>query len=77
MRIVPGFVSANLHVSLDRRRVVSYAQWRSREAMAAMHNDADAQIHMREAAAIAESFDPVLYDLRHVTTNSTNEASGD
>lgn len=49
MRTVPGFVSANVHVSRDRRRVVNYAQWRSREEMAAMHNDADAQIHTREA----------------------------
>jgi len=32
----PGFISANLHVSRDRRKVVNYAQWRSKEDYAAM-----------------------------------------
>ena len=27
----PGFISANLHVSRDRRRVLNYAQWRFKE----------------------------------------------
>jgi quinol monooxygenase YgiN len=27
MQRQPGFISANLHVNLDRRRVVNYAQW--------------------------------------------------
>lgn len=61
-----GFVSANLHVSEDRRRVVNYAQWRSREDYAAMFADPTAQEHMRQAAALAVSFDPVFYELRHV-----------
>lgn len=25
----PGFVSANLHISTDRKRIVNYAQWRT------------------------------------------------
>ena len=61
----PGFVSANLHVSTDRSRVVNYAQWRTGEDMQAMLNDPEAQPHMREAAGIAQSFDPVLYTLRY------------
>ena len=35
IRHVPGFVSANFHINLDRTQVVNYAQWRSREAIAA------------------------------------------
>ena len=31
MRHQPGFISANLHISLDKTRVVNYAQWRSKE----------------------------------------------
>ena len=31
---LPGFVSANIHKSLDGTRVANYAQWRSREAFA-------------------------------------------
>ncbi len=73
MRDLPGFISANLHVSLDRRRVANYAQWRSREDFDAMQRDAGAQVHMREAATIAESFDPVLYDLRYVNASSASD----
>ena len=62
---MPGFVSANLHVSEDRRRVVNYAQWRSREDYAAMFANPTAQAHMRQAGALALSYDPVFYELRH------------
>ena len=64
IRLMPGFVSANLHVSRDRRHVANYAQWRSHEDIEAMLNSAEAQPHLREAAAIASRFDPILYDLR-------------
>lgn len=64
MRHLPGFVSANLHISRDRRRVANYAQWRSQDEFEAMLKNPEAQAHMREAAGIAASFDPILYDLR-------------
>ena len=63
---MPGFVSANLHVSADRTRVVNYAQWRSREDFDAFLKNPDAQPHMKEAADLAVSYDPVFYDLRYV-----------
>lgn len=66
MRHLPGFVSANLHVSLDRRQVANYAQWRSQADYAAALRELAAQTHMREAAALAERFEPILYTLRHV-----------
>lgn len=31
MRHIDGFVSANIHASLDGTRAVNYAQWRSEE----------------------------------------------
>jgi heme-degrading monooxygenase HmoA len=31
MRSLPGFISANIHRSLDGTKVINYAQWRSRE----------------------------------------------
>lgn len=64
MRQRPGFVSANLHVSHDRRHVANYAQWRSKADLDAMMQDPAAREHMREAAAIAESFAPIYYELR-------------
>lgn len=64
MRPLAGFVSANLHVSADRRHVTNYAQWRTQQDLEAMMADTAAQEHMKRAAAIATSFDPIYYQLR-------------
>lgn len=66
MRHVPGFVSANIHLSDDRTRVVNYAQWESPEAYRAMFDDPEAREHMGRAAALAEGFDPHLYTVESV-----------
>jgi quinol monooxygenase YgiN len=63
MRQRPGFVSANLHVSLDRKHVANYAQWRSQADVDAMMADPKAREHMTRAADIAESFTPIYYTL--------------
>lgn len=65
MRHQPGFVSANVHASVDGERVVNYAQWRSREDFEAMLADPGARAHMAEISALA-SADPRLYDVRGV-----------
>jgi quinol monooxygenase YgiN len=65
MRHQPGFISANIHTSLDGRHVVNYAQWRSRDAFEAMLRNPDARPHMARAAALA-SFDPILCEVAHV-----------
>ena len=36
MRHLPGFVSANIHASLDGTRVTNYAQWRRKDDFEAM-----------------------------------------
>jgi quinol monooxygenase YgiN len=64
MRQRPGFVSANLHISHDKRHVANYAQWRSKDDLDAMMKDPSAQVHMRQAAGIANSFTPIYYELR-------------
>lgn len=61
-----GFISANLHVSRDLRRVLNYAQWRSKEDYIAMSKKPEIQAHMKQAAALVISFDPADYDLRVV-----------
>src|SRR5215204_4506164 len=66
MRKQPGFVSANIHRSLDGRRVTNYAQWRSREAFEAMLQNQVATEHMGKAARIAEKFEPHLYEVSFV-----------
>jgi heme-degrading monooxygenase HmoA len=62
----PGFVSANIHRSLDGTRVTNYAQWRSREAFEAMLRNQETAEHMGEADRIAEGFEPHLYEVSFV-----------
>jgi heme-degrading monooxygenase HmoA len=70
MRHVPGFISANIHLSTDGTRVVNYGQWRSAEDFHAMLSDPVAREHMGRCADIAISYDPHLY-----TVESVHQAS--
>ncbi len=62
MKRMPGFVSANIHRSLDGKKVVNYAQWESMAAFEAMRKDPTAIPHMQAAAALAQ-FDPILCEV--------------
>ena len=53
----PGFISANIHASLDGTRVVNYAQWRTRDDLDNMLADPAAGEHMKAITAA----DPHLY----------------
>jgi C-6 monooxygenase len=64
LRYVPGFISANLHLSLDRTKVVNYAQWVDAEATAAARQDARIGELMRQQLQIVESFTPLPFSLR-------------
>ena len=64
VRYVPGFVSMNFHVSLDRTQIVNYAQWKSREAMAAARENPKIVALMSETARIAGGSKPTPYELR-------------
>lgn len=61
----PGYVSANIHKSLDGTTVTNYAQWRTREDFEAMLQRADARALMTEAAALASGFEPQLYEVAY------------
>jgi quinol monooxygenase YgiN len=65
MKKLPGFVSANIHKSLDGVRVTNYAQWRSREDFEAMLQNPEALTHMKPIMEIAK-FDAHLYDVVEV-----------
>lgn len=60
-----GFVSANIHASLDGQRVVNYAQWESQEAFQAMLADPVAQEHMTAITELATA-DPHLYAISSI-----------
>ncbi len=64
MNAQPGFISANLHISADKKRVANYGQWRSKADVDAMMANPEARTHMLQAASIATSFDPIYYELR-------------
>lgn len=68
IRHVPGFVSANLHVSDDRRHVANYGQWRSRADYDAFLRDPAMREHLEAAADFAASFDPIIYELRETAS---------
>ena len=57
-----GFISANIHRSLDGRHVANYAQWQTTEAFQSMLRNPEAQAHMNRAAGMA-TFQPVLYQV--------------
>lgn len=63
---IPGFISANVHASLDRTRVVNYAQWTDLEAYEEMLRRPEVRAHMLEVMSIAHTADPRLYTVRSV-----------
>ena len=75
MQYVPGFISANIHLSTDGSRVVNYAQWESAEAFQAMMQNPTAREHMDKCASLAISFDPHLYTVESVH-NRTRTTEG-
>ncbi|MBE9043763.1 antibiotic biosynthesis monooxygenase [Pleurocapsales cyanobacterium LEGE 10410] len=62
MAKLPGFISANIHKSLDGEWVTNYAQWKSVEDFRAIFQNPTALEHMPKIGKIAES-SPVLYEV--------------
>lgn len=63
MNKLPGYISANIHKSLDGTKVTNYAQWRSLEEYEAALEAPAAQPHLREAVELAERYEPDLYEV--------------
>ena len=58
---IPGYISANLHISDDKKTITNYAQWASLADFLSMLKNEEAQVHMKEAASIAKEIKPVTY----------------
>jgi quinol monooxygenase YgiN len=69
MRHQPGFVSVNIHRSIDGTRVVNYAQWASKEDFERMMKSPEAQGQIKQFAALAKSVSPALYQVSSVHTS--------
>lgn len=71
MRHQPGFVSANIHRSIDGRHVTNYAQWESEAAFRSMLGNPEARVHMGRALEMAR-LEGYLYQV--VSTHERDEA---
>lgn len=61
-----GCISANLHKSLDGKRVVNYVEWKSEEHWKNMLSDEYAKKHIEEVKKNIISYDPVLYKVKNI-----------
>lgn len=71
IRALPGFVSANIHKSVDGVRVTNYAQWESLAALQAMLKNPEANAHINKCREIAEHIDFHLYTVEHCSIAET------
>lgn len=63
---LPGFVSANIHKSIDGERVTNYVQWRSKEDLDNMLRSSEAREHIQQCQKLASHIDFHLYTVEHV-----------
>ena len=68
IRALPGFISANIHKSVDGVRVTNYAQWESVAALQAMLANPEANAHIEKCRVLAEHIDFHLYTVEHCST---------
>jgi len=59
---LPGFISANVHRSFEGTRIVSYAQWNTKEAYQAVYTNSDAKSILDEIKKISK-FSWNLYEV--------------
>ena len=75
-RMLPGFVSANIHRSVDGTRVTNYAQWRSQADLEAIYTNPAFAPHMQQCAEIA-TYDAHVYEVVHVDQCAESGAAAD
>lgn len=67
---LPGYISANLHSSDDKKTLTNYAQWATIEDFQNMLKNEEAQKHMKLAGSMAIEFKPVTYNSIWTHTNN-------
>jgi Antibiotic biosynthesis monooxygenase len=63
---VPGFISANIHASLDGACVINYAQWADEQHFNDMQERSDVRSHIAEVMTIAAKAEPRLFRVRSI-----------
>ena len=72
VRRAAGFISAQLHRSLDGTKVTMYAEWRSSEDYQAMRKDPAPLPYLEQALAIAK-FEPGMYEVVEAYTTADGD----
>jgi heme-degrading monooxygenase HmoA len=72
----PGYLSSSIHRSLDGRRAVVYAQWRSPQAIEAFTGNPENREYFKRVAELAE-FDPIVTEVIHVQSAELATGSKD
>ena len=57
----PGYISTNLHKSVDGTRVINYAQWERQEDADALFTDLQVASYFAQAARLATNVEPHFY----------------
>jgi hypothetical protein len=66
-----GFVSITLHRSLDRRRIVNYVQWQSRELLEKAHHSPEFRKEWDEFDRLTADISPSLYEIVEVIESAS------
>jgi len=69
VRHLDGFVSARIHLSLDRKHVALYSRWESQEQYEQAQENTVAKHLFEQAASVADSFNPILYQVKFSDVN--------
>lgn len=66
-----GYISASIHKSRDRKKVVNYVQYKSKEAFDKRLDDPQAIVHMNKILSMAKAdgnlYDVVFTDIKDAT----------
>ena len=76
VRHVPGFLSFNFHLSLDRTQIMNYGQWESREAVMAARESPKIVALMSETAKVAGRSKSMPYELRKIVPAARKSTPG-
>src|SRR5262245_42117868 len=61
----PGFISIQLHRSLDGKRIINYIQWKNIELLHRAHESPEFRKEWTRFDHLTDQIDPHLYELKH------------
>lgn len=63
IKLLPGYISTNIHRSLDGGKVTNYTQWENASALDAMLNNPETRPHLQELYQLAVKIEPARYEV--------------